>query len=242
MLPLFLLKANDATAFIESSTLKTRKRILISPFDEKRIHQGLEHYAQNRDFEFMRLRAYVYILWDGVIRPRTALGLNIEEVVKDPTARRITIVDEARMRPCEFNRNRELTIALSERTQGALREYLQVVRREGWVKTPTLRGPLFMSSRVKRSGARMAERTPRNLWSSFQRDYIDERLSYTLDDIVFTGRMAFLQMAGGDVNLLLEYADVNVSTAYLYAQELDTVLAPTVRDIMSKMQRIKRKP
>lgn len=67
-----------------------RKRVVIDPSDEQRLHRALEHWAAGGHFVALRTRAFLWLLWDGSVRTSGALAMNTEDVVGDPRASRVT--------------------------------------------------------------------------------------------------------------------------------------------------------
>ena len=140
--------------------VRARKHIVVQPSDATRIVAGLERWAEDDDFVALRTRAFVYLLWDGALRTKAAVWLNAEEVVEDPRASRIRIVEKIAQRSCEGNNFRAHTFLISDRTRGALADYLKVVRSGGWLaKSDRLTGPLWISSHHHGTQQRMSQRT-----------------------------------------------------------------------------------
>jgi len=182
-------------------------RLLLEPADQTRIVRVLERPpaadATIWDrFTALRTRAFVYLLWDGAVRTRTALALNAEEVVKSPEASSVSVVGYVVQRPCDANRFRELHFAMSARTRKSLADYLRFVRREAWLGSTELRGPLFLSARHRGLTRRLSGRAALHTWHEFLRKEAKTSRLYQLDDVVYTGMIAFLEAAGGDTTLL----------------------------------------
>jgi RNA polymerase sigma factor (sigma-70 family) len=79
----------------------------IDKADQNRSIAALEKLPEKDGFIGYRTRAFVYLLLDGALRTGAAVFLNAEEVVKDPNATRVHVVEEPVMRPCEGNKYRE---------------------------------------------------------------------------------------------------------------------------------------
>lgn len=192
-----------------------RKRVEIDSADAKQIVRAMEAWAKTGDFVALRTRAFVYLLWDGSLRTKAALSLNAEEVVTSPTTLRV--VKEVVQRPCEGNRYRELRFFISDRTRDAIKDYLGIVRRDGWLPTERFEGPLFLSSYHKGEGKRLSRRTAIHSWQVLLEEHAQVSQDYQLDDVVYTGRLAFLRAAGGDSTLLSQHAAISeiwASTGY----------------------------
>ncbi|HMJ11053.1 MAG TPA: hypothetical protein VK524_06575 [Polyangiaceae bacterium] len=188
-----------------------RKRIAIDSADEKRIIRALDEWAKTGDFAGLRLRAFVYLLWDGTVRTKAALSLQTQDVVADPKALRVS--KQILQPPCEGNRFRELHFHVSDRTRDAIADYLRVARNEGWLSNGRLEGPLFLSSYHRGQGKPAAARTMIHGWTLFLEERARVSKDYQLDDVVYTGRLAFLKAAGGDSNLLSEHAGISQTWA-----------------------------
>jgi integrase len=188
-----------------------RKRIAIETADEKRIVRALEDWAQTEDFVGLRLRAFVYLLWDGTLRTKAALSLRAQDVVPDPTVLRVS--KEIVQPPCEGNRFRELHFHVSHRTRDAIADYLRAARRDGWLPNDSFEGPLFLSSYHRGEGKPAAARTMIHGWTLFLKEHAHVAQDYQLDDVVYTGRLAFLRAAGGDSSLLSEHAAISQTWA-----------------------------
>src|SRR6476659_4158272 len=111
--------------------MRTRPPKPIDQADQNRILNALERLPDREGFVGYRTRAFVYLLWDGALRTGAAICLNAEEVVKDPTASRIYVLEEPVMRPCEGNKYRERRFVMSERTRSAMVDYLKEARSGG---------------------------------------------------------------------------------------------------------------
>src|SRR5688572_7076983 len=99
-----------------------RARVPIEPSDEKRLLRALDRWADSGALVALRTRAFVLLLWDGSVRTSGALELNVEDVVKDPKARRPTVLKTIVQRPCEANDHEARTIVLSARAQDAIED------------------------------------------------------------------------------------------------------------------------
>ncbi len=211
-----------------------RARVQIDPGDEKHLLRALERWAATDDIVAVRTRAFVLLLWDGAVRTRVALALNIEEVVKNPSAKRITVLRAVEQRPCEANRYRGRRFVMSERTRHAIADYLGVAREDGWLPGKRLRGPLFVASVHRGTGQRLSPRSAIYCWEMFQKTHVPDcsRL-YELDDVVYTGRMAYLAAAGGDSESLSDHSGISRQWAAAHKQEA-TVLP---EDVMARLDK-----
>ena len=211
-----------------------RARVEIDPDDEKRLLKALEVWAQTGDFVALRTRAFALLLWDGAVRTKVALALNAEDVVKDPSARRVTVRDSVMQRPCEANRYRARSFYLSARTQDALADYLRAVREGGWLPTERLQGALFISSFHRGTGQRLSDRSAAHNWEAFQggRAWQCSRV-YQLEDIVYAGRLAYVEAAGGSSGALSDHSGISKRWAAEY--ERDSQLNP--EDVIKKLHK-----
>lgn len=204
-----------------------RKRIIISGADERRIFSALERLAKDGDFESLRLRAMVYLLWDGAIGAREALTLDLEDVVADPDAKRSPrIVSEVDLQ----SERKSRSFMMSDRVRTALLEYLRVAKADGRLRGDGFHGPLFVSS--SKVGHRITRHTALDSFRAFLRYAAKVSTSYLLDDVVGTGRARFLQAAEGDVELLAEHAGISVFSASAY-REAST---KSTRDVLKKLR------
>src|SRR5690349_7967743 len=120
-----------------------RARVPIAPDDEKRLLRALDVWADSGALVPLRTRAFVLLLWDGSVRTSGALQLNIEDVVKDPKARRPTVLQTITQRASEANAYQARQIVLSARAQDAIADYLRGVQLRGLLSPQRLKGPLF---------------------------------------------------------------------------------------------------
>jgi integrase len=212
-----------------------RPRVRIVPEDEKFILTLLERWAtETGEFVALRTRAFVLLLWDGSIRTKAALALNAEDVVQDPKSRRITVRKNVIERPCEENRYRKRSFVLSERTRAALTDYLRAVRAGGWLPSERLEGPLFLSSTERGKGQRLSARSAIHWWDLFQSKAIKGTTrEYQLDDVVYTGRLAYLEASGGDSESLSDHSGISRRWAAEYRS--DHKLSPA--EVMAKLDK-----
>jgi integrase len=185
-----------------------QKRVIIGQADLTRIIDELERRAASADFYAMRTRAFVYLLADGVLRTNAAISLNLEDVVKDPAAKRIRVVQEAVQRPCEANRYKARKFVMTDRTRDAIAQYLEVARAEGWLPERALKGPLFIATEHRGTMQRLSQRTATSLWRTFLGD-VKVGHDYQLEDIVFTARVRFLQLAKGNLDVFSEHTGLS---------------------------------
>jgi hypothetical protein len=139
-------------------------------------------------------------------------------------------------RPCEENRYRERPLQLSARTQDALRAYLQAARELGWLPEG-LRGPLFVATVHQGDGQRLSPRSAIHGWDVFQKQFTSDcTREYELDDVVYSGRLAYLAAAGGDSDSLSEHSGISRRWAAEYRSEQKVSPA----DVMSKLDKRRR--
>jgi len=217
----------------------SRKRVLVEPADERRILRALEAWAESNDFIALRTRAFIYLLWDGAIRTRPAVHLNAEELVRDPGSSRIEVVEEVTQRACEANRYRTLHFFLSTRARSAIADYLRAVRKGLWLPTVRLQGPLFLSSRDPSTPTRMSARTAVHSWQTFLSEHGKPSREYQLDDVVYSGRVAFLRAAKGDSSLLSGHANLQQRSALQYRAELELPSGST-REVLDRLHKQSR--
>lgn len=206
----------------------------IEPSDEKRLLRALDQWADSGALVALRTRAFVLLLWDGSVRTSGALALNVEDVVKDPKARRPTILKTVVQRACEANGHEARTIVLSARTQDAIEDYLRGAQLRGLLTQQRLRGPLFLADVNQEEGQRLSKRSAIHCWEMFQLKHVSgcSRL-YQLEDVVYTGRLKFMKASGGDVELLSDHAGISRRSAAEYRH--DSQLSPL--DVMEKLDK-----
>jgi integrase len=211
-----------------------RNRVVIEPSDEKRLLRALERWAASGDFVALRTRAFLLLLWDGSVRTSGALAMNAEDVVADPRARRVTILKRVVQRACEENRYQPRSLVVSDRAQQALAEYLRAVREGGWLPTDRLEGPLFLSSVRPGSGQRLSSRSAIHWWETFQSDHArDCSRTYQLDDVVYTGRLAYVKAAGGNTESLSNHSGISRRWAAEYRHDSNV----TPEDVIAKLDK-----
>lgn len=197
------------------------------------LERALVTLAAEGDMVSLRTRAFILLLWDGAVRLKAAVAINAEEVVKDPASRRITVRRQISQRACEENKYQAHTFPISQRTQSALRDYLTIVRAEGWLPKGRLEGPLFLSSLFHGQGKRLTREAAMSAWDAFQREYFKERSQdYKMDDLVLTGRKSFLR-AGASTRALSEYAAISRRSAETYSEASDD--EPSALEILDRL-------
>lgn len=228
--------------------MRTRKAIVIDSGDQTRILSSLERVAETGDFVALRTRAFIYVLWDGALRPGMATALNIQDVVKDPASSRIQVVDEAVLRPSEATQYRPRPFLLSPRSRGAIADYLKAVRSSGWLANAArLEGPLWISTHHQGTQQRMSQRTAMQAWHAFQQAVKGLSQEYQLDDVVLTGRVEFMRKVKGSraAEVLAEHAGISSQWAGHYSDHFgsqSTTARDVARDVISQLgQKSKRK-
>ncbi len=188
--------------------------------DEALLRRGLSALEQSGDFVPLRTRAFVLLLLDGAVRTKHAVSLNAEDVVKSPKSRRITVAQEAVQPPREANKYKGLRFFMTDQARDALADYLRVVRRDGWLPSPELKGPLFLSTYNRGTGQRLTRRAAIAAWEAFQMSHLDRRSrDYSLDDLVYTGRKHFIEAAGMDSQVLAKHTGLSSRSAVKYMDE-----------------------
>jgi site-specific recombinase XerD len=221
--------------------MRTRPPKPIDQATQNRIIAALERLPDKEGFVGYRTRAFVYLLWDGALRTGAALWLDIEEVVKDPAANRIRVVQEPVMRPCEGNKYRERRFVMSDRARDAIADYIKAARSGGFLANARrIEGPLWIASQPIGVQQRMSRRTAMVAWKTFLEGAgISE--DYQLDDVVLTGRVAFAKAAGASPELISEHAGIGTKAAARYSDHLPS-RPGSARDVMTQLnQRMKRK-
>jgi hypothetical protein len=222
--------------------MRTRPPRPIDQTDQNRIIAGLERLPEKEGLIGHRTRAFVYLLWDGALRTGPALWLDIEEVVKNPKATRIHVVQEPVMRPCEGNNYKERRFVMSDRTRDAIADYLKEARSGGWLANGSrLEGPLWISSQSAGTQQRMSRRTAMVAWKTFLEGVPGVSEDYQLDDVVLTGRVAFAKAANASPELISEHADINTKAAARYSDHLPS-RPGSAKDVMTQLnQKMKRR-
>jgi hypothetical protein len=214
--------------------MRTRNAIPIERRDQTRIIAALERLPDKEGFVGYRTRAFVYLLWDGALRTGAAIWLNAEEVVKDPKASRIHVVEEPVMRPCEGNKYRERRFVMGVRARDAIADYLREARSGGWLANGNrLEGPLWISTYPAGAQQRMSRRTAMQAWKTFLHGVSGLSADYQLDDVVLTGRILFAEKAQGRSDLISEHAGISAKWATHYSSH--TRATSNIRDVMSEL-------
>lgn len=228
--------------------MRTRKAIVIDPRDQTRILGALERAADTGDFLALRTRAFIYVLWDGALRPGLAVSLDIEDVVKGASASRIHVLEEAVLRPSEATRYRPRTFLISPRSRDAIADYLKAVRSEGWLANAArLEGPLWISTHHRGTQQRMSQRTAMQAWHTFQQGVSGLTQEYQLDDVVVTARVEFTRRVKGNraAEVLAEHAGISSQWAGHYSdlgsQPGTDSARDVARDVISQLGQKKRK-
>jgi integrase len=215
---------------------KKQARVAVDPGDEKRLLRALETWAKTDNFVALRTRAIALLLWDGAVRTSTALAMNVEDVV-DPYARRLTVRKRIVLRPSDGSNDVERMIAISARTRDALTHYLRAARKGGWLPGEWLRGPVFLSSLPRGASQRLSQRSAIHWWELFQKTHAPEcSHEYELDDLVFSGRLAYAQASGKDPESLSNHAGISRRWAAEYMNDSNH----TPQDVMAKLDKSRR--
>jgi integrase len=209
--------------------------VAIEPRDATRLVRALHRWADTGNLVGLRTRALVFLLWDGAIRTSLALGMNVEDVI-DHKAGPPTVATRVVVRPPEESNHFDRTIVLSARTQDALTKYLRAAKKGGWLPDG-LRGPVFLSSTPLGAGQRLSQRSAIHWWELFQRTHASEcSREYELDDVVHTGRLAYAEASGRDVESLSNHAGISRRWAAEYMS--DSKHSP--EDVMAKLNKRRR--
>ena len=210
-----------------------RTRVGVDPDDEKRLLRALDLWADEGTLVALRTRAFVLLLWDGSVRTSGALALNVEDVVKDPKARRPTVLKKIIQRACQANDYRARTIALSARAQDAIADYLRGAQLRGLLPPQRLQGPLFLADVEK--GQRLSKRSAIHWWETFQQKHVSGcSRTYQLEDVVYTGRLKFMKAAAGNSELLSNHAGLSRRWAAEYRHDSNV----TPEDVMEKLDKL----
>ncbi len=228
--------------------MRTRKPIIIEARDQNRLLAALERGTETDDFLDLRTRAFMYLLWDGALRPGLAVALNIEDVVKDPVASRIHVLDEAVLRSSEATQYRPRPFLISPRARDAIADYLKVARRDGWLaSSKRLEGPLWISTHHHGTQQRMSQRTATQAWHTLQQGLSGLSQEYQLDDVMLTARVEFMRRVKGSraAEILAEHAGISSKWAGHYSDHLsspESSARDVARDVISQLgQKAKRK-
>jgi integrase len=212
-----------------------RTRVPIEPSDEKRLLRALDRWADTGALVALRTRAFVLLLWDGSVRTSGALALNVEDVVKDPKARRPTVLKTIEQRPCEANSYRARPIALSARAQDAIADYLRGAQLRGLLPPQRLQGPLFLADLQHEKGKRLSQRSAIHCWEMFQLKHVSDcSRIYQLEDVVYTGRLKFVKAARGDIESLSSHTGLSRRWAAEYRHDSNV----TPEDVMDKLDKM----
>jgi hypothetical protein len=158
--------------------------------------------------------------------------MNAEDVVRDARARRVTILRRVAQRARDEGDHRQRSFVVSARAQEAVAEYLRAARNGGWLPTDRLEGPLFLSSVQPGSGQRLSKRTAIYWWETFQRDQAQDcSRAYSLDDLVYTGRLAYVAAADGNTDSLSDHSGISRRSAVEYG--LGSNVTP--EEVMAKL-------
>ena len=212
-----------------------RARVAIDPDDEKRLLRAFDTWADTGTLVALRTRALVLLLWDGSVRTSGALTLNVEDVVKDPKARRPTVLKTIMQPPCAANDYRKRPIALSARAQDAIADYLRGAQLRGLLAPQRLQGPLFLADVRDEEGQRLSKRSAIHNWEMFQLKHVSgcSRI-YQLEDVVYTGRLKFMKAAGGDIEMLSSHTGLSRRWAAEYRHDSNV----TPEDVMEKLDKM----
>jgi integrase len=227
--------------------MRTRKGIVIEQRDQNRLLAALERRVETGDFVDLRTRAFIYLLWDGALRPGLVVGLNIEEVVKNPAASRIHVLEEAALPPSAANQYRPRPFLISPRARDAIADYLKAARSDGWLANPKrLEGALWISTHHRGTQQRMSQRTAMQAWHTFQQSLSGLSQEYQLDDVVVTARVQFMRRVKGSraAEILAEHAGISSKWAGHYSDHLsspDSSAREVARDVISQLGQKKRK-
>ena len=191
--------------------MSKRNRVEIAAIDERAIVYGLEQWAASDNFVALPTRAFVYLLWDGTVRTTQALSLNVSDVAELPAGKAGPFVAaSATAPPCKGNRFRNRTFPMSRRCRGAIADYLDSASASFGADAST---PLFLSHRNKR----LSRESTISWWKMFIKRARCAR-EYQLENVVLTGRMAFLRerAATDPARALAGHAGISLAHAGRY--------------------------
>ena len=221
--------------------MRTRKPIVIEPRDQSRLLAALERGTETGDFLDLRTRGFMYVLWDGALRPGLAVALNVEDVVKEPGSTRIQVLEEAELHACEATRYRPRPFLISPRARDAIADYLKVARSDGWLANPKrLQGPLWISTHHHGTQQRMSQRTAMQAWHTLQEGVSGLSQEYQLDDVMLTARVEFMRKVKGSraAEILAEHAGISSKWAGHYSDHLgssESSAREVARDVISQV-------
>jgi len=228
--------------------MRIRKPMVIEQQDQNRLLAALDRAVETGDFVDLRTRAFMYLLWDGALRPGLAVALNVEELVKDPAASRIHVVEEAVLRSSEATQYRPRPFLISPRARSAIADYLKTARSESWLaSSKRLEGPLWISTHHRGTQQRMSQRTAMQAWHTFQQRVGGLAQEYQLDDVVISARVEFMRRVKGSraAEILAEHAGISSKWAGHYSDHLSSPSSSArdvARDVISQLgQKTKRK-
>ena len=206
----------------------SRKQRELSRGVQGRLLAALRQVESTGDLVSLRTGAFASLLLDGSVRTRAALGLDVQHVLSLPH-QKLVVAAQAR--------TGDGALSLSDRTRTALRTYLRAARSEKRLQVP---GPLFVSIRGK--GRRLSQRTAVQAWHTFWSAYLPDEAPYQLDDLVFSGRMAFLRAADGDAEALAQHAHISIEWANQYRAHLSTSRVLGAREVLARVERSRQAP
>lgn len=208
-----------------------RAPLLIPGRQERRITRALTQWCTSGEPAALRTRALIYLLWDGAVKTKGALSLDVQDVL-DRTKEQVAAKKVVAQRPCEANRYRQRHFGMRARSRDALTAYLRAGLSAGWLR-PAATSPLFVSTSGHRQGQRMSRRTAIHSFRQFQSRHLGQRAMYQLQDLVYSGRVAFLEASGDRVELLQEHAGLTDNQAWKYRGRMFT--GGTAADVLEAM-------
>ena len=135
----------------------------------------LDKWAAGDDFNAVRTRALVLLVWGSALRLKEAIALDLSQVLEDPSSSSIgRLRGSAFVRPEQSRGDSAGLFLITKPARAALRVYLEECIKRGWLALPATKGtPLFITIKGGRtkgalSRQRLSKRAAQHTWTQLQ--------------------------------------------------------------------------
>ena len=215
----------------------------VLPNDRKRILRELSDWSRGESFLALRTRAHVLLAAGSALRVKEIVALDLEQVLEQspgPTGKkkRWRVRSSAYLRAGQSKGRRQGDrrwnsagqFVLTKKARAAVRAYIALCVRRGWLELPPKPGqPLFISNR-RRTGnephPRVSKRTLQHAWHKLQqRAGLPKSAWYGVHDLRHDALTRFSDRCSGNVFQVAKYGRMSEKTAQRYVHTSPATIA-----------------
>ena len=142
----------------------------LTPEDRNAIRAALDKSAAKGNFAAIRLRALVFLTWCSGLRLAESTALQLRQMLEGVGPRRWRIVSRATLRADQAKRARARRFYVPREARTAIRMYIDAARKKNLITIPGKPdAPLFVATKHKTKGQKIAERTIEIQWQALQK-------------------------------------------------------------------------